>query len=117
MVDGVYRPSTPRPVESSLLDHFTQIQVFDMYRSAIVHSVPDMEICSLLALYGIRSGTACIGTTTLMPNAQGAWTHLSMLQDVRTSKLEDYGLFPRLSSTMLTLEYFPARLLPKNVSS
>jgi hypothetical protein len=114
-VQGVYHAGAPVPVESSLPDHFTQVQVFDVYRSAIEYNIADMEICSMIALYGVRSSTACSGTTVLMPNAQGAWANLKVLQDVRTSKLEDYGLFPRLSNTMKTLEYFPARILTKNV--
>ena len=116
LVNGVYCATAPVPVESTLPDHHTEIQVFDVYRSAVAYQVPDMEICSMLALYGIRSGTACSATTTLMPNASGAWEHLKVLQDVRTSKLEDYGLFPRLTDTRTTLEYFPARILPKNVA-
>ena len=83
VVDGVYRPGVPVPVDDDLPDSWTQVQVFDVYRSAVLYGIPDMEICSMMALYGITSHTACSGTSSFVPNYQGAWRHLKVLQYIQ----------------------------------
>jgi hypothetical protein len=115
VVDGVYRPGVPVPVDDDLPDSWTQVQVFDVYRSAVWYDIPDMEICSMMALYGITSRTACSGTSSFVPNYQGAWRHLKVLQDIQLSKQEDFGLFPRLTETTRQVQYWPTRVLPRTV--
>ena len=115
VVDGIYRPGVPVPVADDLPDSWTQVQVFDVYRSAVWYGIPDMEICSMMALYGITSRTACSGTSSFVPNYQGAWRHLKVLQDIQLSKQDDFGLFPRLTETTMQVQYWPTRVLPRTV--
>jgi hypothetical protein len=116
VIDGVYRPGVPVPQAASLPDAYTQVRVFDIYRSAEYYQCTDKAICSMMALYGIESGTACSGTSSLIPNYKGAWSHLELLQQVRDAKQRDYGLFPRLTVTTQEVQYWPTRFLPKGVA-
>jgi hypothetical protein len=108
-VDGV-----PEPVEMALPDAWTEIKVFDVYRDSQIYDVPDQQICNMIALYGVESKTLCSATSTLIPNYKGCWPHISKLQDIRDAKLNDYGMFPRLTVTTPHVQFWPCRFCPKN---
>ena len=106
---------TPVPVENELPDKWTEIRVFDLYRDAEIYGVPDKEIVSMLALYGLQSRTACSPTSTFVPNYAEAWMHLEIFEETLRAKQNDFGNFPRLTATTRWLQFWPTRFCPKSI--
>ena len=53
--------------------------------------VRDMGVVSMLALYGVVSGSACSPSSEIIPNYKAAWERQPVLIEQLRSKLDDYG--------------------------
>jgi hypothetical protein len=103
----------PQAVREELPDSNTTIELNKIYQQAVTHGLADMEIASMLPLYGIRSNTAMSSKTVLLPNYKAAWENLDTLQEAWRSMRHDFGRFPRASAARRQPHHFPCRVLPK----
>jgi hypothetical protein len=108
-VDG--RPVVVREV---LPDQFTDLDLDAMLRLAVSCGAPDMESISELALYGMRSMTACSPATSAWPLYKGGLDNIEFLQKNRDSQLLDY-MSPRVTQPSLLPRYEPEKIHPKGV--
>ena len=106
----------PEVVTEQLPDAGTEICVFDLYKDARVYPISDVYIVSMMALYGVTSGTACSMTSSIIPNYSKMWENHSVVLEQLRSKTHDFTL-PRLSMPQLRPMTWPFRCLPKSVAA
>ena len=104
----------PVVVRETLPDQFTDMDLDALLRLAVSCRAPDMGIISEIALYGMRSETACQPTTASWPLYKGGLENIVFLQKNRDAQLTGY-LSPRVTKPSWYPRYEPERIHPKGV--
>ena len=104
----------PVVVRERLPDAFTDMNLDALLRMAVQCNAPDMGIVSEIALYGMRSETACRPTTASWPLYKGGIENIQFLQANRDKQRSGY-MTPRVSKPAPHPRYEPERTHPKGV--
>ena len=104
----------PVVVRERLPDAFTDMNLDALLRMAVQCNAPDMGIVSEIALYGMRSETACRPTTASWPLYKGGIENIEFLQANRDKQRSGY-MTPRVSQPAPHPRYEPERTHPKGV--
>ena len=94
----------------------TDVFVAKLYTDSRRLPVRDMGVVSMLALYGVVSGSACSPSSEIIPNYKAAWERQPVLIEQLRSKLDDYGDRPRMCPPSDRPDTWPFRCLPKSVA-
>lgn len=107
----------PEVVDESLLpDRFTDMDLEALLRMCADCQAPDMEAVTELALYGMRSLTACQPTTRSWLLYRGGIEGAAFLRTNRDKQRDGYAT-PRVSQPEAYPRFEPERMHPKSVET
>ena len=103
----------PVAVTPQLPDSNTTIRLQQLYTDSMRAGVNDIELISMMALYGMVSNATMSLDTVLLPNYKGGFDKLAVLQQAYRDKRDGFGNMPRVTSQSPQPSHEPSRLLPK----